>query len=575
MSFNGSGTYVPPTGQPVTPGTVISSSVHNVLVTDIGNTFNNTLPRDGQAPMSAPLKVVDGTSSGPAIAFNSEPSTGLYRPAANTIALTAGGAEGLRLSGSGRVLLGTSTDNGVDRLQVNGTTSTTGNVGVGATSPGARLYVQTPNGDPLTLNSTNANGPFQTFQASGAAIGFVGSARQLVSSPATGAVADLTLRSEGNLILATNVNERLRINSDGNVSIGGTITSVGGYRSLALDGSTTGALIDLRAGGTNYGRISAQGSGLGLDSAGFRPIVFYAAGTEGMRMQPSGNLNVGGTGDQARLVVKRDWNSTTVSDSASIVLSNRNTQIAGGIMGGIFADTYRDVADPHYAAGMWFTRGQAAGNLSSNSAIVFGAQYSNSSNALPTEIVRISPDGNVGINKNNPTVKLHVVAAQNTNDGIAFSDGTSSTGYLTTRFSAGIGGTGIGSDGFIAFSTGQGGANVFNERARIDQNGTFTYGGIEVGYRGVPRATSTSNSNGKCVAITSNVTIDNTFGIAGTTVSFYNDSASTVTIVQGTGLTLRLAGTTVSGNRTIAPRGLATLWWNSGGECIASGAGVS
>ncbi len=53
MSRNGSGTYSPPVGQPVVTGTVISSSVFNALVSDVGNELTNSLPRDGQAPPTA------------------------------------------------------------------------------------------------------------------------------------------------------------------------------------------------------------------------------------------------------------------------------------------------------------------------------------------------------------------------------------------------------------------------------------------------------------------------------------------------------------------------------------------
>jgi hypothetical protein len=65
-----------------------------------------------------------------------------------------------------------------------------------------------------------------------------------------------------------------------------------------------------------------------------------------------------------------------------------------------------------------------------------------------------------------------------------------------------------------------------------------------------------------------------TFG-AGDAVSIYNDSASAITITQGSGLTLRQGGTTNTGNRTLAPRGMATVWFNSASEAIITGAGVS
>ena len=130
MSFNGSGTYVPPAGQPVATGTVIQSVVFNTLVTDIGNTFNNVVPRDGQASMSGQLKLIDGTSSVPGIAFNSEASSGIFRPASGMLALVAAGVEGIRINSSGRVLIGSMVDDAVSKLQVTGATKFVGPLGV-------------------------------------------------------------------------------------------------------------------------------------------------------------------------------------------------------------------------------------------------------------------------------------------------------------------------------------------------------------------------------------------------------------------------------------------------------------
>jgi hypothetical protein len=120
MSYNGSGTYIPPAGQPVATGTVIQSSTFNTLVTDLGNTLNNVLPRDGQASMAGQLKLIDGTSSVPGIAFNSEASTGIFRPTAGNLALVASGVESLRVNSSGRVLIGTNADDGSNKVQING-----------------------------------------------------------------------------------------------------------------------------------------------------------------------------------------------------------------------------------------------------------------------------------------------------------------------------------------------------------------------------------------------------------------------------------------------------------------------
>lgn len=72
-------------------------------MTDIGNTFNNVLPRDGQAAMQGQLKIIDGTVSVPGFSFNSEASTGIYRPSQGTLALVTSGVENLRLNNAGRV----------------------------------------------------------------------------------------------------------------------------------------------------------------------------------------------------------------------------------------------------------------------------------------------------------------------------------------------------------------------------------------------------------------------------------------------------------------------------------------
>lgn len=129
MSFNGSGTYVLPTGQPAVTGTIISATTFNNYTADVGNTFNNCLPRDGQASMSAPLKLQDGTSTAPGISFNSESSTGILRPTTGVLSVTVLGAEVMRAVSGSRVLVGTTTDDGTTRLQVSGTVSATSFVG--------------------------------------------------------------------------------------------------------------------------------------------------------------------------------------------------------------------------------------------------------------------------------------------------------------------------------------------------------------------------------------------------------------------------------------------------------------
>jgi hypothetical protein len=55
----------------------------------------------------------------------------------------------------------------------------------------------------------------------------------------------------------------------------------------------------------------------------------------------------------------------------------------------------------------------------------------------------------------------------------------------------------------------------------------------------------------------------------------YNNSAATITIAQGAGVTLRLAGSTVTGTRSLVACGMASVWCLSSSEYIISGAGVT
>jgi len=103
-------------------------------------------------------------------------------------------------------------------------------------------------------------------------------------------------------------------------------------------------------------------------------------------------------------------------------------------------------------------------------------------------------------------------------------------------------------------------------------------GGVTVGWRSVPRSTTATTAAvgdvGKCIAASAGITIPNATFAAGDALSIYNDSASAITLTAGV-TTLRLAGSTTTGNRTLAPRGLATVWFNSSSEAIVTGAGVS
>jgi hypothetical protein len=61
----------------------------------------------------------------------------------------------------------------------------------------------------------------------------------------------------------------------------------------------------------------------------------------------------------------------------------------------------------------------------------------------------------------------------------------------------------------------------------------------------------------------------------GQAITIYNDQNSSNAIVQGSGVTLRLAGTASTGNRTLARYGLATVVCVSANTFVISGAGLT
>lgn len=191
MARNGSGTYYLPTGNPVVTNTVIESTWANSTMSDVASEITNSLPRDGQAPMTAVLKIVDGTVSAPGIAFNSDSNTGMFRSATDTLVLTTGGKNRFQVDQDGAVVCSTDA----------------------ATNP-------------FTINQTGASlHNFVRFQLSGVskgAVGVSGGASGLITGSVSG---DLAIKSaSGSILFSTNDGgtEHARISTSGYLGIGTT-----------------------------------------------------------------------------------------------------------------------------------------------------------------------------------------------------------------------------------------------------------------------------------------------------------------------------------------------------------------
>jgi hypothetical protein len=102
-----------------------------VLTTGSALTFDGTNLGIGTSSPDANLTVngaasfAAGTALLPSIARAGDLNTGIFFPAADTIAFAEGGAEAMRIDASGNLLVGTTTNTNSSRLVVNGTISET------------------------------------------------------------------------------------------------------------------------------------------------------------------------------------------------------------------------------------------------------------------------------------------------------------------------------------------------------------------------------------------------------------------------------------------------------------------
>ena len=87
--------------------------------------------------------------------------------------------------------------------------------------------------------------------------------------------------------------------------------------------------------------------------------------------------------------------------------------------------------------------------------------------------------------------------------------------------------------------------------------------------------TLTLTDNGTCVSTSSNVIVPPSVFSVGQNVVIYNDSAADITLTQSSGVTMFQVGTANTGNRTLAQRGLATIYCVTTNTFVITGGGLS
>jgi hypothetical protein len=545
-----------------------------------------------------------------------------------------------------------------------------GNVGIGTTSPLAKVHSQVntfTTADMVAYKAYNnqAVGVYANFQnsATGTAItdGFligIGDAEDAV----------LQNQEATNMIFSTNATERMRIDASGNVAIGantprdrlsifsanGTapsntslsnalrITStatagVGVGPSMLFEGQTGNAT-------AQYGFAAIQGfkgSATAADYSGTLAFFVQPSGgasllTERLRIEGAGQIGIGGAnyGTSGQTIISAGsgaaaaWGAvgaagggtgitsytigdivyasgtTTLSKLADVATGN--ALISGGVGA---APSYGKIGLTTHVSGTLPLANGGTGATSAPAAAAALLGYTATATAgATTTLTNASTQYQLFTGATTQTITLPVTSTLGT--GWSFHIVNNSTGSLTVNSSGGnlvvtvIAGlsamvTCIGTTlttaadweaGFTDFQAATGTGSVVlsasptltgttavaaltatgaisdaigNVRDLVNSDKTAAY---------VPAATD----NGKLINITTGgITINASVFTAGQNVTIYNNSGSSQTITQGTSVTLRLAGSATTGNRTLALRGIATVVCVASNEFVVSGAGLT
>jgi hypothetical protein len=343
-----------------------------------------------------------------------------------------------------------------------------GNIGIGTSSPGYKLEV--------TESSASS---FVRFDgANSAQLVFRNATSNVFAINAGGSNDELSFGTAGN-------NERLRIDSAGDVGINTTPTSLGtNVTTLEIKGASTTRTGGLRLSSSDS---SAKGAFYIYDGVGVlgtetsQPLGFYIANSERMRIDTSGRLLIGssssraaGYGDNASLQLEgtsypkaaisailnsNNANGPSLNFAKSRGTSNgSSTVVQDGDNLGVISFSGGDGTDIKSNAAR--IRVQADGTPGSNDMpgrIVFDTTPDGS--VSPAERMRINSSGLVGINNTNPQTLLSLLGGYQ----IGWNHATDGTKYAEIYADT--------SSNLIFRNT-----NSQTERMRIDSSGNVGIG---------------------------------------------------------------------------------------------------